>query len=196
MVTVNCLTRVKKKALYLSVKVFSTKVLRRRDRHFTYSSEPRASSETQGHLVGSIICLWWKFTVRSRRARAFETSFQISWSQFKKGHYIHLCHSYLDALNTTNLSSLKERRTQLCCKYIQEMTQNDHPINFVKPRTAISGHSYNLLASDNRNIVYADRSCCRNQRSGSFISFLYFISFIRWLLIYSPLIQLILQCGK
>ena len=51
------------------------------------------------------------------------------------------------------------------------MTQNDHPINFLKPRTAISGHSYNLRASDNRNIVYADRSCCRTQRSGSFISF-------------------------
>ena len=79
---------------------------------------------------------------------------------------------YEDALNTTNLNSLKERRTQLCCKYIQKMTQNDHPINFLKPRTATSGHSYNLRASNNnRNIVYADRSCCRTQRSGSFISF-------------------------
>ena len=30
-------------------------------------------------------------------------------------HYIiYLCHSYLDALNTINLSSLKERRAQLC----------------------------------------------------------------------------------
>ena len=27
-----------------------------------------ASSETQGQLVGSIKCSWWKFTVRSRRA--------------------------------------------------------------------------------------------------------------------------------
>ena len=27
------------------------------------------SSETQGQLVGSIKCSWWKFTVRSRRAR-------------------------------------------------------------------------------------------------------------------------------
>ena len=64
-------------------------------------------------------------------------------------HIIYPCHSYL------------ELRTQLCCKYIQKMTQNDHPINFLKPRTAISGHSYNLWASDNnRNIVYADRSCC------------------------------------
>ena len=86
-------------------------------------------------------------------------------------HIIYPCHSYLDALNTTNLSSLKERGTQLCCKYIQKMSQKDHSINFLKPRTAISGHSYNLRASDNRNIVYADRSCCRTQRSGSFISF-------------------------
>ena len=34
----------------------------------------------------------------------------------------------LDVLNTTSLSSLKERRTQLCCKYIQKMTQRDHPL--------------------------------------------------------------------
>ena len=87
-------------------------------------------------------------------------------------YIIYLCHSYLDALNTTNLSSLKERRTQLCCKIIQKMTQNDHPINLLQPRTATSAHSYNLRASDNnRNIVYADRSYCRTQRSGSFISF-------------------------
>ena len=87
-------------------------------------------------------------------------------------HIIYPCHSYLDALNITNLSSLKERRTQLCRKYIQKMSQNDHPINFLKPRTATSGHSYNLRpGGNNRNNVYADRSCCRTQRSGSFISF-------------------------
>ena len=87
-------------------------------------------------------------------------------------YIIYPCHSYLDALNSTNLSSLEERTPQLCCKYIQKMTQNDHSINFLKPRTAISGHSYNFRASDNnRNIVYADKSCCRTQRSGSFISF-------------------------
>ena len=85
---------------------------------------------------------------------------------------IYPSHSYLDALNITNLSSLKERRTQLCRKYIQKMSQNDHPINFLKPRTATSGHSYNLQpGGNNRNNVYADRSCCRTQRSGSFISF-------------------------
>ena len=84
-------------------------------------------------------------------------------------YIIYPCHSYLDALNTTNLSSLKERRTQLCRKYIQKMSQNDHPINFLKPRTATSGHSYNLRpGGNNRNNVYADRSCCRTQRSGSF----------------------------
>ena len=45
-------------------------------------------------------------------------------------------------------------KTQLCCKYILKMSQNDHSINFIKPRTATSGHSYNLRASDNnRNIV-------------------------------------------
>ena len=87
-------------------------------------------------------------------------------------HIIYPCHSYLDALNITNLSSLKERRTQLCHKYIQKMSQNDHPINFLKPRTATSGHSYNLRpGGNNRNNVYADRSCCRTQHSGSFISF-------------------------
>ena len=87
-------------------------------------------------------------------------------------YVIYTCHSSLDALNTTNLSSLKERRTQLCCRYIQKMTQNDHLINFLKPRKATSGQSYNLRASDNnRNIVYTDRSCCRTQRSGPFISF-------------------------
>ena len=70
------------------------------------------------------------------------------------------------------LAALKERQTQLCCKYIQKMTRNDHPINFLKPRTATSGHSYNVRASDNnRDILYADRSCCRTQRSGSFILF-------------------------
>ena len=87
-------------------------------------------------------------------------------------HIIYPWHSYLDALNTTNLSSLKERRTQLCCKYIQKMSQKDHSINFLKPITAVSGHSFNFRASgNNRNVVYADRSHCRTQRSGSFISF-------------------------
>ena len=52
------------------------------------------------------------------------------------------------------------------------MTQKDHPINFLKLRAATNGHSYNLRASDNnRNIVYADRSCFWTQHSGSFISF-------------------------
>ena len=52
------------------------------------------------------------------------------------------------------------------------MTLKDHPINFLKPRTTSSGHSYNLRANDNnRNIVYADSCCCRTQCSGSFISF-------------------------
>ena len=54
-------------------------------------------------------------------------------------YIIYPCHSYLDALNTTNLSSLKERRTHLCCKYIQKMTQNDHLINFLKPTAATRG---------------------------------------------------------
>ena len=77
-------------------------------------------------------------------------------------YIIYPCHSYLDALNTTNLSSLKERRTQLCRKYIQKMSQNDHPINFLKPRTATSGHSYNLRpGGNNGNNVHADGSCCR-----------------------------------
>ena len=52
--------------------------------------------------------------------------------------------SYLDALNTINLSSLKERRTQLCCIYIQKMSQIDNPINFLMLRRATNGHSYNL----------------------------------------------------
>ena len=64
------------------------------------------------------------------------------------------------------------RQTQLCCKYIQKMSQNDHPINFLIPKTAPSGHSYNLWPVDNnRNIVYAERRSCRTQHSGSFISF-------------------------
>ena len=32
-------------------------------------------------------------------------------------YIIYPCHSYLDTLSTTNLSSLKERWTHLCCKY-------------------------------------------------------------------------------
>ena len=65
-------------------------------------------------------------------------------------HIIYPCHSYLDALYTTNLRSLKERQTQLCCKCIQKMSQKDHPINFLKPRTASSGqingiHTYIYL---------------------------------------------------
>ena len=87
-----------------------------------------------------------------KSGRIFPNLFQISLSQFKKRaqHIIYPCHSYLGALNTTNLSGLKERRTQLCCKYIQKMTQKDHPINFLKLKTAFSGHSYNLRASDNK----------------------------------------------
>ena len=67
---------------------------------------------------------------------------------------IYPCHSYLDALNITNLSSLKERRTQLCRKYIQRMSQNDHPINFLKPRTATSSHSYNLRPAATIEIMF------------------------------------------
>ena len=84
-------------------------------------------------------------------------------------HIIYPCHSCLDALNITNLSSLKERRTQLCCKYIRKMSQNDHRINF---KAATCGHSYSLRSGYiNRSIVYGDKSCCRTQRSGSFILF-------------------------
>ena len=87
-------------------------------------------------------------------------------------HIIYPCRSYLDALNITNLTSLKERRTQLCCKYIRKMSQNDHSIHFLIPKTSTSGHSYSLRSGHNtRNIVYGDKSCCRTQRSGSFISF-------------------------
>ena len=39
-----------------------------------------------------------------------------------------ICHSYLDALNITNLDSLKERRTQLCCKYVQKLSKISHLI--------------------------------------------------------------------
>ena len=69
-------------------------------------------------------------------------------------YIIYPCHSYLDALNTTNLSSLKERRTQLCCKYIQKMTQKDHPINFLNLRTATSGHSYNCGPATTIEILF------------------------------------------
>ena len=69
-------------------------------------------------------------------------------------HIIYPCHSYLDALNITNLSSLKERRTPLCCNYIRKISQNDHPINFLIPKTATSGHSCNLQSSYiNRNVI-------------------------------------------
>ena len=52
------------------------------------------------------------------------------------------------------------------------MSQNDHPIHFLIPKTATSGHSYSLRSGHNtRNIVYGDKSCCWTQRSGSFISF-------------------------
>ena len=122
-----------------------------------------------------------------KSGKIFLNFFQISWNQFKKGHYILSIHAIVtytvDALNITNLSSLKERRTQLCRKYMQKMSQNDHPINFLKLRTATSGHSYNLRpGGNNRNNVYADRSCCRTQCSGSFISFTskYVNSYLRY----------------
>ena len=81
--------------------------------------------------------------------------FQISWSQFKKGHYIILiypCHSYLDALNTTNLTSLRERHTQHCCKYIQKMTQKDNPINFLKTNVT-TGKCQILVEHDSWNLL-------------------------------------------
>ena len=127
-----------------------------------------------------------------KSGKIFLNFFQISWSQFKKGHYILSIHAIVTQMPLTllTLAALKERQTQLCCKYIQKMTQNDHPINFLKPRTATSGHSYNLRASNNnrdilyqeRVSLYADRSCCRTQRSGSFISFAskYVDSYLRY----------------
>ena len=138
-------------------------------------------------------------------------SWQKEKTQFQK---INMRERSETELNITNLSSLKERRTRLCRirKYIQKMSQNDYPINFLKPRTATSGHSYNPRpGGNNRNNVYAVRSCCRTQRSGSFISFaskyvnmwiviydIFIVSIVvvASIVIYSPLIQLILQCGK
>ena len=39
-----------------------------------------SSSETQGHLVGSIKCLWWKFTVKSRLGTySYRTSSRSAW---------------------------------------------------------------------------------------------------------------------
>lgn len=46
-------------------------------------------------------------------------------------HIIYPCHSYLDALNVTNLDSLKERRTQLCSKYVWKMSKNPTPLTFL-----------------------------------------------------------------
>ena len=40
-------------------------------------------------------------------------------------HIIYPCHSNLDTLNTTNLSSLKERRTQLC--HINDLAKLNSP---------------------------------------------------------------------
>ena len=85
----------------------------------------------------------------------------------------HSCHATWLLCKTSTLQrTLKEQQTQLCCKYIRKISQNDHPINFLIPKTATSSHSYNLRQSDNNgNIVYADRNCCRTEHSGSIISF-------------------------
>lgn len=69
-------------------------------------------------------------------------------------HIIYPSHSYLDVLSTTNLSSLKERRTQLCCKYIRKMSQNDHPINFLIPKTVTNGHSYICGPATTKEILF------------------------------------------
>ena len=66
------------------------------NRTFSYPS-----SETQGQLVGSIKCSWWKFSVRSRRARLDLTE------NFHHEHFIDPTNcpwvsedvSYLDFLN-------------------------------------------------------------------------------------------------
>ena len=38
-------------------------------------------------------------------------------------YIIYPCHSYLDSLNTTNLGSLKERGTHLCCTPLKGLCQ-------------------------------------------------------------------------
>ena len=116
----------------------------------------------------------WQYVVQAWKDIAKFLSNKLESIMPKKGstYIIYPCHSYLDALSTTNLSSLKEKRTQVCCKYAGKMSQNHYPINFLRPKTTTSAHSYNLRPGDNNgNIVYADRSCCRTQHSGSFISF-------------------------
>ena len=56
-----------------------------------------------------------------KSSKIFLNVFHISSQESikKKGPTYYLSiHSYLDALNTTSLSSLKGNLTQLCCKYV------------------------------------------------------------------------------
>ena len=110
----------------------------------------------------------------SRKKQYYLLKNKLELIQKRALHIIYPCHIYLDALNITNLISLEERRTQLCCKYIRKMSQNDHPINFLILKTAISAHRTLQPAVhgyNNRNIVCGDKSCCLTKCSGSFISF-------------------------
>jgi hypothetical protein len=43
--------------------------------------------------------------------------------------------SYREALNQANLETLHARRDQLCKKFFVEMTQSNHPLNYLLPKT-------------------------------------------------------------
>ena len=120
---------------------------------------------------------------------------KLEFIQKRALHIIYPCHSYFDALNISNLSSLKERRTQLCCKYIRKMSQNDHPINFLIQSLSIPVRMFSIDSSvpavlapffssmldpNTLNMVLSHLFCCSLCKSRDMFSPLPHLVFMSW----------------
>ena len=90
-------------------------------------------------------------------------------------HIIFPFNNYEEALFLAQLTTLAERRSQLCKSYISNLKRNHHPINFLLPRPITSVNRYNLRSGpvSHNVLLYGDKKICLTKRSGEFVTFRY-----------------------
>ena len=82
--------------------------------------------------------------------------------------------TYEQALIEAGIETLAERRYALCLLYILKLKDQNHPLQFLLPRSVSVNRPYNLRsATASSSILFRNKSFCKTQRSSNFITFKY-----------------------
>ena len=82
--------------------------------------------------------------------------------------------SYTEALGQANLPTLKERREDLCCKYMEKMKSRDHPLFKSLPWPVAGTCNDKLRKNSEKFVLFNGSITCRTKRADSFFTFRYF----------------------